>query len=92
MTRTAYSVFAAFGFALAVSGSALASGEQSDFETCLDAIEADSARKDASFVFKSMRGNSLRSLTFEVKTGDAKEAVICKVKRGAVVDLDWVVS
>ena len=92
MTRTTITVFAALGFALAASGNAFASGEQSDFQSCIDALHQESANADASFEFKSMRGVSLRRLSFEMKDGQTTKDVVCKVKRGAVVDVDWNVS
>lgn len=89
MTRTTISAFAALGFALVSSGDAFASGEQADFQKCLTALQAETADESAVFEFKSMRGASLRRLSFAMNNGEETKAVICNVKRGAVIDLDW---
>lgn len=89
MTRTTITAFAALGFALVASGNAFASGEQADFQKCLTALQAETADASAAYEFKSMRGASLRRLSFEMNNGESTKDVVCKVKRGAVIDLDW---
>ena len=89
MNRTKISAFAALGFALVSSGNAFASGEQADFQTCLAALQAETAEMGDAFEFKSMRGASLRRLSFEMNNGEETKTVVCNVKRGAVIDLDW---
>lgn len=92
MTRTLASTVAALGLAFVFNGSALASGEQQDFQQCLDQLQAEAADANAAFEFKSMRGASLRRLTFEMTTVGEKKTVVCNIKRGAVVNLDWIAS
>ena len=92
MIRTIVSTVAALGLSVAFTGSALASGEQQDFQRCLNQLQIEAADSNAAFEFKAMRGASLRRLTFEMTTGEKTEAVICNVKRGAVINLDWIAS
>ncbi len=92
MNRMIFSTVAALGLAFSFTGNASASGEQQDFQQCLSALQAEAADNTASFELKTMRGNSLRRLTFEMTKAGEKEAVVCNIKRGAVVNLDWIVS
>ena len=89
MNRFAKTAIAALGFSIAAAGAAHASGEQKALEMCVDEIKTEAPSEAASFVFKSMRGASLRSLTFEVKSENSTQEVVCKVRRGNVVGLNW---
>ena len=78
-------------YALSVTGSALARGIQEDVNLCQKAFRAESARRydGAIFRFKSERGSRLRTLTFKMMFADQWYTVVCKVKRGEVVEIVW---
>ena len=64
---------------------------QDDVNTCLDTIKAEKlvdAEKHR-LKFKSVKGNSKRSMTFEAieKDGDDRFKIKCVVKRGEVLEV-----
>ena len=59
----------------------------SDIDTCLAALEAEAP--DAAFTFERKSGASVTKIKFEMETADGEtKDVVCKVKRGEVVELD----
>lgn len=70
-----------------VSPAAFASGDQASVDLCAAALEAEIGNAEA-INFKSIRGVSAKTITFEVETADGLQTVDCKVKRGEVTALD----
>ena len=77
--------------ALSVTGSALAKGLQDDANLCQAAFKAESDRRydGAKFKFKSKRGAKLRRLSYQMKFAGQRYRVVCKVKKGEVVEIVW---
>ncbi|MEM9234274.1 MAG: hypothetical protein AAGA69_08560 [Pseudomonadota bacterium] len=60
---------------------------QADIELCQAALTAEAPNAD--FTFKRKSGASVAKLKFEMTTQDGETRdVVCKVKRGEVIDLD----
>ena len=73
-----------------LSGAAFAASDQSDVSLCLDAVnQATASERDVDVKFKSLSGGRVQSIAFEARAGGEKNTVVCKVKRGEVIALDW---
>lgn len=79
-------IAAAFSLS-ALAAPAYAAGDQASLDMCREALGAEAQNADIDF--KSIRGNSLRSVTFEVNDNGEISEVTCKVRRGQIVGLDW---
>ena len=81
------------GFAIALASLGVAAADtQDDIATCRAAI-AEQAPSDldlSTLDFERVRGSSLRRLTFEVTRSDGEKVdIVCRVRRGDVVGIDW---
>jgi len=75
---------------IVLSGAAFAASDQSDVEMCLRAVnQATASEHNVDVRFKSLSGGRLQNIALEAKTGGEKHIVICRVKRGKVIALDW---
>ncbi len=67
---------------------ALASSQE-EVNQCLTEIKKAPEAVDAKLKYKGARGASVKSYKFEMKKGDHKTMVTCKVKRGEIVEIVW---
>ena len=73
-----------------LSGAAFASSDQSDVQMCLDAVnQATASESGVDVKFKSLSGGRVQKIAFVAKQDGEKHTVVCKVKRGEVIALDW---
>ena len=91
MSIKPFAIAALSSAALFATTGAMAASTQENLELCQAAFAAEPvlAGDDVTFKFKSIRGGSLKKLTFEMRTGDERETVQCAVKRGEIVDIAW---
>lgn len=76
------------GYCLLMAQPAFA-GINEDAATCIQEIRKNPAANDALIKFKSAKGGSLQKLRFEMTKSGAKQNIVCKIKRGVVVDIAW---
>lgn len=90
MVRSAFLALSAATLALSFGGTASA-GTKEDVAACHKELTEKGQDKygDAVYTFKSVSGGALRKLVFEVISGEERNSVVCKVRRGDVVELDW---
>ncbi len=80
---------AAAAFGLAAPAALADTGENID--TCLAALEAKTAEvdSDATFKFRKARGSRTQELRFRMRHDGGSDTVVCKVKSGEIVDIEW---
>ena len=64
-------------------------GIDDDAAKCMQEIRKNPTAADAPLKFKSAHGGRLQRLRFEMTRSGVKQDVICKIRRGVVVDIDW---
>ena len=76
---------------LVLSAPAVAESTGESIDRCLVgmAAEAGDTYAGATYKFKNIRGSSTKKLTFTMTDGDMNEAVVCKVRRGEIKDIEW---
>lgn len=80
---------ATVALAVFASSSALASDQRS-VDACIDALEQSAAMEIDRLRVESVRGASLKTVTLEVIADQASEIVECEVRRGRVIDIQWI--
>lgn len=73
-----------------LSGAAFAASDQSNVGMCMNALNAaTAAERNVDVKFKSLSGGGVQKIAFEVNASGDKRTVVCKIKRGEVIALDW---
>ena len=62
---------------------------QGDVNKCISEIKKTPEAADAKLKYKGSKGARVKSLKFEMKKEGEKSMVICKVKRGKIVEIVW---
>ncbi len=90
MSRTMM-IAAALSLPVLAAAPAYAGSDQTNLDLCRAELISQTAGDEnaAEIEFKSMRGASLQTLTFEITTDGEASTATCKVKRGQIVGLDW---
>ena len=86
--RQCRSKLCALGLGVLLTSPALADVND-DAQACRQEIIKNEAITDATVVFKSAQGSSMKKLRFELTQAGAKQNIICKIKRGTVVEIIW---
>ena len=64
-------------------------GIDGDAAKCMQEIRKNPTAADALLKFEGVRGGRMQKLRFEMTKSGVKQNVICKIRRGVVVDIDW---
>ena len=90
MSRNIKIIAAAAAFSVAPFAVAPAfAGSQADVNNCKTLISQDAKAAGASVSFKGSSGAATKKYRFEVKSETDMKKVVCKVKRGKVLGLEW---
>ena len=78
-------------FAMSMNNTASAGSTQSDVNLCRITLETESRGKfdGATFKFGSTRGAALRKLTYQMKFAGESHEVVCKIRKGVVIEIVW---
>lgn len=91
MNRSITAIIAASALATLAVGHAEAGVDQENVKMCrAEMLTQMPAMENADqFKLRSIRGASVKKLSFDYKINEERHRVVCKVKRGEIVGIDW---